>query len=307
MILQSSKAENSLSLYWEEHIGLPHPPHWLVAKTSPLSPHQMAMFMKLMEENELTFHLPSFCKQANVACSTNVLVKKTTNNRILRPIAKWISNKLKYSLPNETPLSVASQGGLPYFWESIVKERGLMPVPDLRDPMSFKSFIPRSLALKIPFSFAQIEELKKLFGVVDESNMDEYIQDTLKICEKCSILENQCFCSTHGEDLIDFIVKKLGNRLRIFGTESVEGSYENVTIGAVKLIHGNLTKPPALCDSQPFPFQVYYCHVLRKVKVYAVEMHTRIKVNHAIMACHYDTLVGIETILLFSCWALCQG
>ncbi|XP_043712065.1 polygalacturonase non-catalytic subunit AroGP2-like [Telopea speciosissima] len=164
-----SQAENSFLQYWEEHIGLPHPPHWLAAKVSPLSLHQMIVFMKLMEENELASHLHSFCMQANVVCSTNEMVKKIMDNTTLPPIAQWNAAKLKYEqLPNETPLSVYSQGGLPYFRESMVKEGSFMPIPDLRDPMSYKSFLPQPLASQIPFSFARIDELKKLFGVADE-------------------------------------------------------------------------------------------------------------------------------------------
>ncbi|XP_042490563.1 polygalacturonase non-catalytic subunit AroGP2-like [Macadamia integrifolia] len=284
-----SRAENAFSQYWKEHIGLPHPPHWLAAKASPLSPQQMAHFVKLMKENELASHLHSFCKQANIACSTNALVKKKRNNRILRPVSKFNDNKLKYELPNEIPLSIASQGGLPYFRESMVKEGSFMPIPDLRDQMSYKSFLPRTLASKFPFSFTQIKEFKKLFGVVDNTNMDEYIQNNLKLCEKSPNQGEQCTCATSAEDLIDFVTEKLGHHIDIWSTESVEGSYENVTIGAMKLVYGNFSEAPTLCHSLPFPFQVYYCHVLWKVKVYAVELHARKKMNHVIMACHYDT------------------
>ncbi|XP_042479077.1 polygalacturonase-1 non-catalytic subunit beta-like [Macadamia integrifolia] len=231
-----------------------------------------------------------FCEEANVVCSTNSLVKEIINDTILPPIAQWNDDKLKYDdLPNETPLSVASQGGLPYFRESMVKEGGFMPIPDLRDPMSYKSFLPRPLALKIPFSFYRIKELKKIFDVVDESNMNKYIQEALETCEKSPIQGEQCSCVTSAEDLIDFVVEKLGHSVHIWSIESVIGSYENVTIGAVKLIHGNLSEPPALCHSLPFLFQVYYCHVLQKVKVYVVDIHAQKKVNHMIMACHYDT------------------
>ncbi|XP_043689804.1 polygalacturonase non-catalytic subunit AroGP2-like [Telopea speciosissima] len=295
-----SQAENAFSQYWEEHIGLPHPPHWFVAKASPLTPHQVAVFMKFMEENELAFHLRSFCLQANVACSTNALLKKTRYDKTLPPVVPWNDLKLTYEgLPNEIPLSIASQGGLQFFRESMVKEGNFMSIPDLRDPMSYKSFLPRPLASKIPFSFTHIKELKKLFGVMDNSNMDEYIQDTLKICEKSCIRGEQCTCATSAEDLIDFIVEKLGHHVRLWSTENIEGSFENVTIGAMKLIYGNLSEPPALCHSQPFPFQVYYCHILKKVKVYAVDIHAQKKVNHAIMACHYDTSIWNPNHLAF--------
>ncbi|XP_042495716.1 polygalacturonase-1 non-catalytic subunit beta-like [Macadamia integrifolia] len=282
-----SQAETAFSQYWEEHIGLPLPPHWLTTKASPLSLHQVAMFMKLIEKNELSFHLHSFCKQANVACSTNTSVNKTTEETTLPQIPQWNIAIIVYEpSPKDTPLLVSGEEGLPFFRESMVKEGSFMSIPDLRDPMSYISFLPRPLASKIPFSFAQIEELKKLFDVVDESNMDEYIQDTLETCEKGS---KYSICVTSAEDLIDFVVEKLGRHVHIWSTESVEGSCENVTIGAVKLLYGNLSEPPALCHSQPFPFQVYYCHVLQKVKVYAVDIHARKKVNHAVMACHYDT------------------
>ncbi|XP_042513175.1 polygalacturonase-1 non-catalytic subunit beta-like [Macadamia integrifolia] len=299
--LSGSQAKTTFSQYWEEHIGLSHPPHWLTAKVSPLRPHQVTVFIKLIEENELAPFLPLFCKQANIACSTNALVKRRTNNTILKPMAQWIAAIQKYELPwpNESPLSISSQGGLPFFRKSMVKEGGLLSIPDLRDPMSYKSFLPRSLASKIPFSFPLIEELKKLFRVVDESNMDEYIQYTIEICEKSLIHGEPSTCATSAEDLIDFIVEKLGHHVDIWSTESIEGSYENVTIGAVKLIHGNLSDPPALCHSQPFPFQVYYCHVLLKVKVYGVDIHAQKKVNHAVMACHYDTSIWSPNHLAF--------
>ncbi|XP_042477239.1 polygalacturonase-1 non-catalytic subunit beta-like [Macadamia integrifolia] len=296
-----SQAENTFSQYWKEHIAISHPPHWLVAKASPLSSHQALVYMKLMEKNELAFHLPSFCKQANVACSTNLLMNKAKDYTSLPPIAQWNDIKLKYEhVPSAVPLSVASQGGLPYFRESMVKKGGFMLVPDLRDPMSYRSFLPRFLASKISFSFDHIKNLKNLFGVVDESNMDEYIQETVNICdEKSSILGMQSICVTSAEDLIDFVVKKLGHHVHGWSTENVEGSYENVTIGAMKLIYGNLFEPPALCHSLPFPFQVYYCHVLRKVKLYAVDIHAQRKVNHAIMACHYDTSTWNRSHLAF--------
>ncbi|XP_043693258.1 polygalacturonase non-catalytic subunit AroGP2-like [Telopea speciosissima] len=284
-----SQAENVFSQYWEHHIGHPHPPHWLSAKVSPLSFHQVTMFMKLMEENKLTSHLPSFCKQANIVCSTNALVKKM-DDTTLPPIAQLNVDKVRYDdLPNKTLPLIASREGSPFFRESIVKEGGFMSIPDLRDPISYKSFLPRPLASKIPFTIAQIEELKKLFDVVDESNMDEYIQQTLDICEKSPIQGEQSNCVTSAEDLIDFVVKNLEHHVRVWSTENVEGSFENVTIGAMKLIHGNLSLPPILCHSLPFLFQVYYCHVLQKVKIYEVDIHARKKVNHVIMACHYDT------------------
>ncbi|XP_042475798.1 polygalacturonase non-catalytic subunit AroGP2-like [Macadamia integrifolia] len=284
-----SQAENAFLQYWEEKIGFPQPPHWLAAKASPLSLHQVAVFMKLIKKNELAYHLHSFCRHANIACSTNALVKKAMYNITFPPLARWNPAKVKYDDLDEKPLSISSQGGLPYFRESMVKEGGFIAVPDLRDTISFKSFLPRSLASKIPFSSTQIKELKKIFGVIDESNMDEYIQDTIKVCEQSPIQGEQCTCAISAEDLIDFVVEKLGHHVLVWSTESVEGSYENVTIETVKLIYGNLSEPPVLCHSQPFPFQVYYCHVLPKVKVFAVDIHAQKKVNHAIMACHYDT------------------
>ncbi|XP_042493034.1 polygalacturonase non-catalytic subunit AroGP2-like [Macadamia integrifolia] len=287
-----SQAENAFSQYWEEHIGLPLPPHWLTAKASPLSLHQIEMFMKLIEKNELSSHLHSFCKQANVACSTNTLVKNTMNDTTLPPIAQWNADRVVYEhSPKDIPLSVASQGGLPFFRESMVKEGSVMLVPDLRDPVSFRSFLPRPLASKIPFSIAQIDELKKKFGVVDESNMDEYIKATVETCKKSPIQGEQYTCVTSAEDLIDFVVEKLGHHIHIWSTGSVEGSYENVTIGAVKLIYENLSEPLVICHSQPFPFQVYFCHIFHKVKIYVVNIHARKKVNHVIMACHYDTSI----------------
>ncbi|XP_042483139.1 polygalacturonase-1 non-catalytic subunit beta-like [Macadamia integrifolia] len=159
----------------------------------------------------------------------------------------------------------------------------------------------------MPFSVAHVEELRKLFGVEDESNMDEYIQDTLEICEKSPIQGEKRTCATSAEDLIDFIVEELGHYVHSWSTESVEGSYENATIGVVKLIYGNLSESPALCHSQPFLFQVYYCHVLQKVKVYAVDIHARKKVNRAIMACHYDTSTWNPNHLAFTLLGLGPG
>ncbi|XP_042477743.1 polygalacturonase-1 non-catalytic subunit beta-like [Macadamia integrifolia] len=129
--------------------------------------------------------------------------------------------------------------------------------------------------------------------------MDAYIQETLETCGKSPISGEQCTCATSAEDLIDFVVEKLGNHVSVWSTESIEGSYENATIGAMKLIHGNLSEPPALCHSMPFPFQIYYCHILQKVKLYVVHIHGSKKVNHAIMACHYDTSTWSPNHLAF--------
>ncbi|XP_042484969.1 polygalacturonase-1 non-catalytic subunit beta-like [Macadamia integrifolia] len=217
-------------------------------------------------------------------------MEKTMYDTTLLAIIPLHDLKKTYEgLPNGTPLSIANQGGLLFFRELAVKEGSFMPIPDLRDPMSYNSFLPHPLASKTPFSFAQIEELKSMFGVADDSNLDKYIQDTLKICEESSIRCEQCTYATSIEDLIDFVVEKLGHHVSTWSIENVEGSYENVTIGVVKLIYGNFSEPPVICHSQPFLFQVYFCHILQKVKVYAVDIHAHKKVNHAIMACHYDT------------------
>ena len=45
----------------------------------------------------------------------------------------------------------------------MLKKGKVMPMPDIKDKMPERSFLPRSISSKLPFSTSKISELKKFF------------------------------------------------------------------------------------------------------------------------------------------------
>ncbi|WVZ26050.1 hypothetical protein V8G54_004594 [Vigna mungo] len=71
-----------------------------------------------------------------------------------------------------------------FFRESMLKEGTVMAMPDIRDKMPQRSFLPRSILVKLPFSSSKIEELKSVFKVSDNSSMEKMMMESLGECER---------------------------------------------------------------------------------------------------------------------------
>ncbi|KAJ6351602.1 hypothetical protein OIU78_007503 [Salix suchowensis] len=71
-----------------------------------------------------------------------------------------------------------------FFRESMLKKGSSMPMPDIRDKMPKRSFLPRSIISKLPFSTSKIDQLKEIFHASDNSSMERIILDALEECER---------------------------------------------------------------------------------------------------------------------------
>ncbi|KAG2409390.1 Polygalacturonase non-catalytic subunit AroGP2 Precursor [Vigna angularis] len=76
-----------------------------------------------------------------------------------------------------------------FFRESMLKKGTVMAMPDIRDKMPQRSFLPRSILVKLSFSSSKIEELKSVFKVSDNSSMEKMMIESLGECERAPVSE----------------------------------------------------------------------------------------------------------------------
>ncbi|PON98945.1 BURP domain containing protein [Trema orientale] len=179
-----------------------------------------------------------------------------------------------------------------FFRESNLKEGVVMPMPDIKDKMPKRSFLPRAITSKLPFSTSKLGELKKTFNAADNSSMERIMADTLAECERAPSKGETKRCVGSVEDMIDFATSVLGRNVVVRTTENVSGSKKNVLIGSVKGINGGKVTQSVSCHQSLFPYLLYYCHSVPKVRVYEADIldpTSKAKINHGVAICHLDT------------------
>ncbi|TKY58638.1 polygalacturonase non-catalytic subunit JP630 [Spatholobus suberectus] len=185
-----------------------------------------------------------------------------------------------------------------FFREKMLKEGTVMPMPDIRDKMPQRSFLPRSISSKLPFSSSKVDELKRVFKVSDNSSMDKMIMDSLGECERAPSVGETKRCVGSVEDMIDFATSVLGHNVAVWTTENVNGFNKNVMVGRVKGMNvGKVTKSVS-CHQSLFPYLLYYCHSVPKVRVYEADLldpESKAKFNHGVAICHLDTTAWSPT------------
>ncbi|KAF1874621.1 hypothetical protein Lal_00007235 [Lupinus albus] len=185
-----------------------------------------------------------------------------------------------------------------FFREKMIKEGIVMPMPDIRDKMPQRLFLPRSILSKLPFSSSKISELKKIFKVNDNSSMEKMMKDSLGECERVPSPGETKRCVGSMEDMIDFATSVLGRNVVARTTENVNGSKKNVMVSNVKGINGGKVTQSVSCHQSLFPYLLYYCHSVPKVRVYEADLldpNTKSKINHGVAICHLDTSVWSPT------------
>ncbi|KAF9607403.1 hypothetical protein IFM89_034949 [Coptis chinensis] len=179
-----------------------------------------------------------------------------------------------------------------FFHESMLKQGTVMPMPDIRDKMPKRSFLPRTISSKLPFSMKRVAELKQIFRASENSSMEKFIEDTVQECERKPSPGESKQCAGSIEDMIDFAVSVLGHNLVVRSTENVQGSKKDVMIGEVKGINGGKVTKSVSCHQSLFPYLVYYCHSVPKVRVYEadiLDVEIKAKINKGVAICHLDT------------------
>ncbi|KAK8627385.1 hypothetical protein V6N13_134997 [Hibiscus sabdariffa] len=179
-----------------------------------------------------------------------------------------------------------------FFREKMLKRGTVMPMPDIKDKMPERSFLPRTIVSKLPFSSSKINELKRIFRAGDNSTLETLMLDALKECERAPSPGETKRCVGSVEDMIDFATSVLGRNVEVRTTENVNGSKQKIKIGAVRGINGGKVTKSVSCHQSLYPYLLYYCHSVPKVRVYEADIldpNSREKINHGVAICHLDT------------------
>ncbi|XP_044480692.1 polygalacturonase 1 beta-like protein 3 [Mangifera indica] len=179
-----------------------------------------------------------------------------------------------------------------FFRESMLKKGTVMPMPDIKDKMPKRSFLPRTIVSKLPFSSSKISQLKHIFHATYNSAMETIIKDALSECERAPSSGETKRCVGSVEDMIDFATSILGRNLVVRTTENLNGSKKKIMIGSVKGINGGKITKSVSCHQSLFPYLLYYCHSVPKVRVYEagiLDPNSKAKINQGVAICHLDT------------------
>ncbi|KAM1147240.1 hypothetical protein ACFX19_039675 [Malus domestica] len=179
-----------------------------------------------------------------------------------------------------------------FFRESMLRQGNVMVMPDIRDRMPERSFLPRGILSKLPFSTLRMSEIKEIFHAPENSAMERVLTNALAECERDPSTGETKRCVGSVEDMIDFAVSVLDRNVVVRTTENVSGSKRKVMIGAVSGINsGNITKSVS-CHQSLYPYLLYYCHSVPRVRVYEadiLDVESKSKINHGVAICHIDT------------------
>ncbi|GMY06440.1 polygalacturonase 1 beta-like protein 3 [Fagus crenata] len=160
-----------------------------------------------------------------------------------------------------------------FFRESMIKKGNVMPMPDIRDKMPKRSFLPRLISSKLPFLTLKISEMKQIFHADDNSTMESMIVDSLSDCERAPSPGETKRCVSSAEDMIEFAISILGRNVAVRTIQTVSGgSRQKIMIGSVKGINGGKVTQSASCHQSLFPYLLYYCHFVPKVWVYEADI-----------------------------------
>ncbi|WCJ36057.1 polygalacturonase 1 [Euphorbia peplus] len=184
-----------------------------------------------------------------------------------------------------------------FFRESMMKEGNVMVMPDISDKMPERSFLPRSIVSKIPFSSLHIAEMKEIFHARENSTMERVIENALAECERAPSRGETKRCVASVEDMVDFSTLVLGKDVVVRTTENVNGSKKKVMIGSVKGVNGGKLTKSVSCHQSLYPYLMYYCHSVPKVRVYVAEIMNvgnKRKMNDGVAICHIDTSAWSE-------------
>ncbi|GLU20702.1 hypothetical protein SLE2022_368870 [Rubroshorea leprosula] len=179
-----------------------------------------------------------------------------------------------------------------FFRESMLKEGSVMVMPDLRDKMPRRSFLPRPISIKLPFSSSSLPELMQIFHAEQNSSMGRVLAAAVAECERAPSRGETKQCVGTIEDMIDFSSSILGRNIEPKTTETVRGSKQKIVIGKVRGINGGQVTKSVSCHQSLYPYLLYYCHSVPQVRVYEaeiLEVKSRAKINRGVAICHIDT------------------
>ena len=279
--------------YWNKEIqNNQAKPIFLLSKASPLSATESASFSKLAAQNALSSQLSAFCASANLLCFPDSLPSTFAKKDFVNAVQKKYNQKkyLQKNYGGEFTKQRVEPGI--FFRESMLKKGKVMPMPDINDKFPERSFLPRSISSKQPFSTLKVTELKHFFHAGGNSTMETMIVKSLSECKGAPNPGETKRCVSSAEDMIDFAVSVLGRNIDILTTKNANGSKQNIMIGSIERINGGKVTNSVTCHQSLFPYLLYYCHSVPKVRVYQVDIldpNFKTKINNGAAICHMNT------------------
>ncbi|KAK7845231.1 polygalacturonase-1 non-catalytic subunit beta, partial [Quercus suber] len=283
--------------YWNKEIqNNQAKPIFLLSKASPMSAIESASFSKLAAQNPLSFRLSTFCAFANLFCFPDSL-PSTFGQKVYVNSTGVAGSLVNYGHPPNTKGGsgeFTKQRVEPgkFFQESMLKKGKVIPMLDINDKLPEMSFLPRSISSKQPFSTLKVSELKHIFHTGDNSTTETMIVKSLSECKRAPNPGKTKRCVSSAEDMIDFAVSVLGRNIDILTTKNVNGSKQSIMIGSIEGINGWKVTDPISCHQLLFPYLLYYCHSVPKVRVYQVDIldpNSKAKINNSVAICHMNT------------------
>ncbi|KAL3654063.1 proteinric peroxidase [Castilleja foliolosa] len=218
----------------------------------------------------------------NKVGSTFVSYINTTNTNSIATEGRRVNNKWSVE-PGK------------FFKEAMLIDGSFIQMPDIRDKMPKRSFLPRTIVSKLPFSTSKLNEMKKIFRAGDnESSVSNMMIEALGDCERAASVGETKKCVASIEDMIDFATSILGRNVVVRSMAmNVNRTYSRkVVLGNVKGINGGKVTKSVSCHQSLYPYMLYYCHSVPNVRVYEADMfdpETNEKLNHGTAICHLDT------------------
>ncbi|GAB2214240.1 hypothetical protein Drorol1_Dr00018581 [Drosera rotundifolia] len=317
-----SHADDSLSpkaylmQYCENEIPTSPLPKFLLARASPLTASQTALFAKMASRNALSSHIDSFCKSANLFCGKDAKLPSQTSpstsqgtyhqgiyqNSYHQSTYSQTSQDCKFYKQKRGGVGDKNDDGVvrehdcimpgTFFRENTLMSGTVIPMPDIGDRIPGRSFLPRSIESKLPFSSSNFQEVKHIFLTLNTSKVEAWMNATLRLCELTPNAGETKRCVRSGEDMIDFAASTLGRSIKIRTTKNTNGSGKDVMLGKVRVVDGGKAIDVVSCHQGFYPYLVYLCHALPNARVYEVDIldtETKAKINRGSAICHLDT------------------
>ncbi|CAK7334964.1 unnamed protein product [Dovyalis caffra] len=149
-------------------------------------------------------------------------------------------------------------------------------------------FLPRQVAEVLPFSLDKFSEILDKFRVNPNSTKAKIIKASIEECEDQPLGEENKYCATSLEAMIDYIISKLGKNVRVIATEVDKDNtkQQEFKITGVRMVGDKI----AACHAQNYMYPVFYCHEMHATRAYMVPLvgadGTKAK---AVAVCHFDT------------------
>lgn len=187
-----------------------------------------------------------------------------------------------------TPASTIARVGLDIFFLSnhLTHPGGKLKLHFDRGSKS--KFLPFQVAKSFPFSHDKVPEILNLFSVRPNSAQAKLMKETIIGCEESAVGgEDNKYCATSLEDLVDYVVSNIGNQVKVLSTAIDKDVTTEYTIEKAQKVSsdGNF-----VCHKMRYPYAVFHCHKIRDTDAYVVSLiDANGQKSKAAAVCHRDT------------------